>query len=70
MLLLMTLAAVLGLPLLGALFGLLQLLVYRTLVAAGRLQSDAVPFFGILWLRGMIAGFVLVAVIAVTMPRS
>jgi hypothetical protein len=41
-------------PGLGLLVGLLQLAVYRLLVARGRLPRGAVPFFPILWLRGMV----------------
>ncbi len=41
-------------PILGLLFGLLQLLGYVVLVKIGRLTSDKIPFFPILWLRGML----------------
>ena len=41
-------------PIFGLLFGLLQLLGYGVLVKIGRLNSDKIPFFPILWLRGML----------------
>jgi hypothetical protein len=50
-------------PILGLLFGLLQLLGYVVLVKIGRLPSDKIPFFPILWLRGML----LVVVLGVAM---
>lgn len=50
-------------PILGLLFGLLQLLGYAVLVKTGRLASDKIPFFPILWLRGML----LVVVLGVAM---
>src|SRR5277367_1370359 len=42
-------------PALGLLLGLVQLALYRLLVARGRIARGAVPFFPILWLRGMVA---------------
>jgi hypothetical protein len=45
---------VLAPPVLGLVLGLLQLLGYAVLVKAGRTTWDAVPFFPILWLRGMV----------------
>ena len=54
---------ILGPPILGLLFGLVQLLGYVVLVKTGRLASDKIPFFPILWLRGML----LVVVLGVAM---
>ena len=53
---------VLAPPLAGLVFGLLQLAGYALMVKAGRTTWDDVPFFPILWLRGMV---VVVAVGAV-----
>jgi hypothetical protein len=50
-------------PILGLLFGLLQLLGYVVLVKIGRLPADKIPFFPILWMRGML----LVVVLGVAM---
>jgi hypothetical protein len=41
-------------PLVGLVFGLLQLAVYLALVKAGNLPRERIPFFPILWLRGML----------------
>ena len=54
---------IVGPPILGLLFGLVQLLGYVVLVKTGRLASDKIPFFAILWLRGML----LVVVLGVAM---
>jgi hypothetical protein len=54
---------VLAPPVLGLLFALLQLLVYLLLVKAGRV--DRVPFFPVLWLRGMLLVVVLGVILAV-----
>jgi hypothetical protein len=56
---------VLAPPILGLLFGLLQLLVYVVLAKSGRLAAEQIPFFPILWLRGMLAVVVLGAVLAI-----
>ena len=45
---------IIGPPIIGLLFGLVQLLGYVVLVKTGRLASDKIPFFPILWLRGML----------------
>ena len=65
MLLLAVVAAVIGLPLFGALIGFVQLAVYRVLVRRGALPEDDVPFFGLLLMRGMVLGMVLIAGMAV-----
>ena len=54
---------IIGPPIIGLLFGLVQLLGYVVLVKTGRLASDKIPFFPILWLRGML----LVVVLGVAM---
>jgi hypothetical protein len=64
-LVLASLAAIIALPLFGALLGAVQAAWYRRQVAAGRMTEDDVPFFGILMLRGMLVGFVLVAIAAI-----
>ena len=55
-----TLAAVIALPLSGIILGLVQHAWYRRRVAAGTLTEDDVPFFGLLLLRGMLVGMVVV----------
>ncbi len=52
-------------PLLGLVFGLLQLLVYVVLAKAGRISSENIPFFPILWLRGMMVVVALGVILAV-----
>jgi hypothetical protein len=52
-------------PILGLVFGLLQLLVYVVLAKTGRIEADKVPFFPILWLRGMLVVVVLGVILAV-----
>lgn len=52
-------------PILGLVFGLVQLLVYVVLAKTGRITSDQIPFFPILWLRGMLVVVVLGVVLAV-----
>jgi hypothetical protein len=52
-------------PALGLLLGLVQLAVYLLLVRRGRLARGAVPFFPILWLRGMVAVVALGALAAI-----
>ena len=57
---------ILGPPLVGLVFGLLQLLVYKILEKTGRIRREQIPFFPILWLKGML----IVVVIAVIMAIS
>ena len=45
---------VLAPPVVGLVLGLIQLLVYVALVKAGSLPRERIPFFPILWLRGML----------------
>ena len=52
-------------PVLGLVFGLIQLLVYVVLAKTGRITSEQIPFFPILWLRGMLLVVVLGVVLAV-----
>jgi hypothetical protein len=52
-------------PILGLVFGLLQLLVYVVLAKAGRIDGEKIPFFPILWLRGMLIVVVLGVALAV-----
>ena len=52
-------------PILGLVFGLIQLLVYVVLAKTGRISSENIPFFPILWLRGMLLVVVLGVVLAV-----
>lgn len=56
---------VLAPPLLGLVFGLLQLLVYLVLARTGRISAENIPFFPILWLRGMLVVVVLGVLLAV-----
>jgi hypothetical protein len=64
-LVLATIAAVLMVPILGAVLGALQLAWYRSRVRRGSLQGDQVPFFGVLLLRGMMMVFALIALGAI-----
>ncbi|MBA3698512.1 MAG: hypothetical protein H0W78_06640 [Planctomycetes bacterium] len=52
-------------PILGLVFGLIQLLVYVVLAKAGRITAEQIPFFPILWLRGMLVVVVLGVLLAV-----
>jgi hypothetical protein len=52
-------------PILGLVFGLIQLLIYVVLARTGRIAADNVPFFPILWLRGMLVVVVLGVILAV-----
>ena len=61
-LVLATLAALFGLPLLGVLAGLLQLGWYRW----RKTPADDVPFFPFLMFRGMLVGLALIAVATVS----
>lgn len=63
--LLLIAAAALGVPLLGVALALVQLGIYRGLANLGRLPRNQVPWFGFLWLRGMAAAVVILAVLAV-----
>ncbi len=52
-------------PILGLVFGLVQLLVYVVLAKTGRITSEQIPFFPILWLRGMLVVVVVGVIMAV-----
>ena len=65
LLLLMTVAAILTLPIIGAVAGWVQLQFYRQKIAKGLITADDVPFFGILMFRGMLFGFVVLALLAI-----
>ena len=52
-------------PIIGLVFGFIQLLVYVVLAKTGRISSENIPFFPILWLRGMLLVVVLGVVLAV-----
>jgi hypothetical protein len=52
-------------PILGLVFGLVQLLVYVVLARTGRMSAENIPFFPILWLRGMLLVVVLGVILAV-----
>jgi len=60
-LILATMALFLGPPLIGVLFGFVQLGVYRLLVRAKAVRAEDVPMFPILFLRGMM---ILIAIVA------
>ncbi len=57
-------------PALGLLLGLVQLAVYLVLVRRGRLERGKVPFFPILWLRGMVLVVALGALAAIVQGIS
>jgi hypothetical protein len=57
-------------PALGLLLGLVQLAIYLVLVRSGRLERRAVPFFPILWLRGMVVVVALGALAAIVQSLS
>lgn len=61
-----TLLALVGLPLFGVLVGFLQQRWYQARLKAGAISEDDIPFFGILMLRGMLGGFVVLAVLAIS----
>lgn len=63
--LLATLAAFLGVPILGAVLGLIQLGWYHARVRSGGLSAQEVPFFGALLLRGMTVAFIAIAGIGI-----
>jgi hypothetical protein len=65
MLIAATLAAFLGLPIIGAVLGGLQLVYYRFRVRAGKMKEEDIPFFGALLLRSMVFLIVLVIVGAI-----
>ena len=52
-------------PLVGLVFGLLQLIIYLLLVKIKWLESERVPFFPILWLRGMMVVIALGVMMAI-----
>ena len=60
MLLLAVLAAIIGLPLFALLTAGLQWLVYRFAV-----RSDEPPWFGLLVMRGMLAGLLIMVALAI-----
>ena len=60
-----SLLAILGLPIFGIVLGMLQQRWYAARLKAGKISEDDVPFFGILLLRGMLAGFVLIGAAAI-----
>lgn len=60
-LILATAALFLGPPLIGVLFGFIQLGIYRLLVRAKAVRDQDVPMFPILFLRGMM---ILIAIVA------
>jgi hypothetical protein len=57
-------------PVLGLAFGLIQWGIYRALVRAGRVARERVPFFPILWLRGMIVVVAIGAIFAIVQTIS
>ena len=61
---------VLAPPVLGLVFGLLQLLGYAVMVKAGRTTWEQVPFFPILWLRGMVVVVAVGAVLGIAQALS
>ena len=44
----------------GLIFGCIQLMIYRSLVAAGRMKEENIPFFGMLLFRGMFVTLALI----------
>ncbi len=60
-LILATAALFLGPPLIGVLFGFIQLAIYRLLVRIKAITNEQVPMFPILFLRGMM---ILIAIVA------
>ena len=52
-------------PVLGLGFGLLQWLVYAVLLKTGRITAEKIPFFPLLWLRGMTAVVILGVIMAI-----
>lgn len=61
---------VLAPPVLGLVFGLLQLLGYVVMVKAGKTTWDEVPFFPILWLRGMVVVVAVGAILGIAQALS
>jgi hypothetical protein len=64
-LVLLVLAAVVAVPLLGVAIALFQLAWWRWMVNTGRRQAADVPWFGMLWLRGMAAAVAVLAALAI-----
>lgn len=58
-------AAAVGVPLLGVAFALFQLGWWRWMVNTGRRQAADVPWFGLLWMRGMVAAVAVLAGLAI-----
>jgi hypothetical protein len=52
-------------PLVGLVFGLLQLIIYLLLVKIQWIKNERVPFFPILWLRGMMVVIALGVMMAI-----
>lgn len=65
-----TVLLVLAPPVLGLVFGLLQLLGYALMVKAGKATWDDVPFFPILWLRGMVVVVAVGAILGIAQALS
>ena len=61
---------VLAPPVIGLVFALLQLAGYALMVKAGRTTWDDVPFFPILWLRGMVVVVAVGAVLGIAQALS
>lgn len=61
---------VLAPPVLGLLLGLVQLLSYAVKVRLGFATWDQVPFFPILWLRGMVVVVAVGAVLGIAQALS
>lgn len=61
---------VLAPPVVGLIFGLLQLLGYAVMVKAGKTTWDEVPFFPILWLRGMVVVVAVGAILGILQALS
>jgi hypothetical protein len=56
---------ILGPPILGVVFGLLQLFGYVMLQKSGKITPEDIPFFPILWLRGMLVVVVIGVIFAI-----
>jgi uncharacterized membrane protein YqjE len=60
-----SLLAIIGVPLVGIVLGLVQQRWYDARLKAGKVTEDDVPFFGILMLRGMVVAFAVLAALAI-----
>ncbi len=56
---------ILGPPIIGLFFGVLQLIVYMLLEKTGRITKEQIPFFPILWLKGMLVVVVIGVIMAI-----